>query len=136
MSIQNEQQYREIVKSIASKIVTITIKKGLDNFTHDEGTIDTQTMLDFMNDNDIIHDVVNSSEYIHCTDYDLDILKYSDNDDAILRELGSDFLNSCDSFVDIAGRFAHWALYTDVRNELYENIETYAVTIISQSQKD
>lgn len=129
MSIENKREYRNIVKGIAANIVAIAMEEELDTFGYneDDKTIDIQALLEFIQNKDLIHEQVDSSQYLIYNRYHSDILKYSDNDNALLDENLGDCLGDCTSFLDVASQFAYWALYRDVCDELNENVDEYVV---------
>lgn len=118
--INNMRDYQNVIKGIAANVVAIALEE--DESLIEDGCIDEIALIDYINDSDLVHEQVDSSQYTIYNAYHLDILKYSDNDNALINELGTSALDGVESFNDVMGRFAYWALYNDVWNFLHDKL--------------
>ena len=66
--------------------------------------------------NDVVHENVDSSQWVIYTFRAKKVLEFSSNDDAAFEEMGNDALSGCDSYSDVCTRLAYFAMCADVND--------------------
>lgn len=70
---------------------------------------------------DVIHEEVDSSQWVIYTARAMRVLQYSSNDDAIFEEMGSDAMNGVNAMSEVYTRAAYYALARDVNDYIDNN---------------
>ena len=64
--------------------------------------------------NDVIHELVDSHQWIIYYHQNLAVMEHTDNDGAMLDHMGMDGLTGADSWHEVCVRFAFWAFWADI----------------------
>lgn len=65
---------------------------------------------------DVVHENVDSSQWVIYTYRAKKVLEFSSNDDAAFEEMGKEALDGCESFADVCVRLAYFAMCADVND--------------------
>jgi hypothetical protein len=79
-----------------------------------------------------LHEEVDGTAWVIYYGKALDVLKYSDHDDAIFEEMGDDALHGCKSMGDVYSRAAYYAMMQDIIAEAENNLPDPTITYTLQ----
>ena len=108
--------YNKEVESMASYIITLAQEAANDETNTDE-------LEELINDS-ILHEQIDSHEWIIYTWYNLQVLKFSDNADYMIDNIGGEVETLSERGLDgLHCALAFWALYADVQDSIIEQLK-------------
>lgn len=103
MSNSERITYREYWAQVAS--VADDVAETVRDYPEDEGGQDVH---------DVIHELVDSHQWIIYYHQNLAVMEHTDNDGALLEHMGADGLAGAESWHEVCVRFAWWAFAADI----------------------
>jgi hypothetical protein len=125
--LNTQYEYTKEIEGLASNIVTEAIQTVEENNGSEfDGFDDTkEAAMDLIHDT-YLHETIDGHQWVIYCGYNLDVLKYSDNPDYMIDNLGgeSEILAS-QGLSGLHTALAFWAMYADVQDALESAFTEY-----------
>ncbi len=108
--------YQHVIQELANAVIEVATEA----VTLEDNDVTKASIMNKINDDILVHEVVDGSEYCFNNKHHCKILDNTKNKNALLSEC-SDGLRNCDNANEVLKKLATWALYADVYEEL-ENL--------------
>ena len=125
-TIETSYDYRQAVLSMTDSVIEqINYKLESGDLELDKSEIE-----DFVNDS-ALHEIIDGSEFVIYNHHNLNVIKFSDNDEYAIDNFGSEWAGSTLKEGGLSGLhngIAFWALYADVQECLNDHLEELELT--------
>tara|TARA_R110002020_G_scaffold190519_2_gene390042 strand:- start:208 stop:588 length:381 start_codon:yes stop_codon:yes gene_type:complete len=123
MSESERITYRDYWQQVAS--LADDAAETVRDYPEDEGG---------QNVHDVIHELVDSHQWIIYYHHNLAVMEHTDNGAALMDEMGADGLTGADSWHEVCVRFAWWAFSADVEASYWERFTEQGRPVIKMKE--